>query len=586
MYLENIQSPVDVKKLPSTALTELASEMRCALIKKASVTGAHLGPNLGVVEMMIALHRVFNSPVDKIVFDVSHQCYCHKMLTGRAQAFLNEDQYGDVSGYTNPEESEHDLFHIGHTSTSISMACGLAKARDCQHGSENVIAVIGDGALSGGEAYEALNFTKELGSNLIIIVNDNQMSIAENHGALYDNLKLLRESKGQVECNFFKALGLEYYFLENGHDISALCELFEKVKGIDHPVVLHICTIKGKGYRFAEQQKEDWHFRPPFHIEDGDFRNHFNNENYDEITYQFLNAKMKADPKVVAIVAAVPLTIGFDETRRRAAGGQFIDVGIAEEHAVSMAAGVAKNGGKPIFATHSSFYQRAYDQIAQDICINKQPVTLLVRNASVWGMNDLTHLGIFDIPLIANIPNIVYLAPTNKEEYVAMLDWSIEQTEHPIAIRIPRNGVHHISQSVDTDYSDLNKNLIVKLGRKVAILALGDFFQLGERVWEELAQKTGMNATLINPRYITGLDEELLCELKADHELIITLEDGILAGGYGEKVAGFFGGEKILVKNYGLKKEFIDRYKPDNILQENRLVPELIVEDICKILDI
>lgn len=584
MYLEKIQSPNDVQKLSDDELLELAKEMRSALIQKASVTGAHLGPNLGVVEMTIALHRVFHSPVDKIVFDVSHQCYCHKMLTGRAQAFLDEDMYATVSGYTNPEESEHDLFHVGHTATSVSLACGLAKARDCVQGTENIIAVIGDGALSGGEAYEGLNFAKELGTNLIIIVNDNQMSIAENHGALYDNLQLLRESDGKAECNFFKALGLDYHFLRDGHDIFALCELFEQVKDINHPVVLHICTVKGKGYCFAEAEKEDWHFRPPFHIEDGDFRNHFNNENYDEIVYQFLNSKMHNDEKVVAVVAAVPLTIGFDENRRKAAGKQFVDVGIAEEHAVTMAAGIAKNGGKPVFATHASFFQRAYDQIAQDICINKQPVTLLVRNASVWGMNDLTHLGFFDIPLISNIPNMVYLAPTNKEEYIAMLDWSIEQTDYPVAIRIPRNGVHHTSQPVETDYSRLNKNLLVKQGEKVAIIALGDFFQLGESVCEELVQKTGIHASLINPRYITGVDVELLHSLLPTHELIITLEDGVLAGGYGEKVASFLGTEEVKVKNYGLKKEFVDRYKPDHILQMNRLTPDLIVEDICKIL--
>ncbi len=580
MYLEKIKSPRDVKALPANSLPELAQEIRTALIQKASKTGAHVGPNLGVIEMTIALHRVFDSPKDKFVFDVSHQCYPHKMLTGRAQAYLDEQHYGDVSGYTNPEESEHDLFNVGHTATSVSLACGLAKARDCCGNNENVIAIIGDGALSGGEAYEGLNFAKELGSNLIIIVNDNQMSIAENHGGLYEHLRLLRETNGACECNYFKALGFEYRFLQDGHNIEKLCALFENVKGIDHPIVLHICTVKGKGYPYAEKNKEDWHFRPPFRIEDGDFRHHFTNENYDEIVYDYLSSKMKKDPKVVALVAAVPLTIGFDQSRRKKAGSQFVDVGIAEEHAIAMAAGIAKNGGKPVFATHASFYQRVYDQISQEICINNLPVTMLVRNASIWGMNDVTHLGIFDIPMISNIPNLVYLAPTNKEEYIAMLDWSLEQTEHPVAIRIPRNGVHHTLAKVDNDYSELNKNLVVRKGKQIAVIAVGDFFQLGEFVCDELRKKHSIEATLINPRYVTGLDESLLMNLLDNHELTLTLEDGILDGGYGQKVASFYGMTTMKVKNYGLKKIFIDRYRPDEVLRENRLVPELIIEDV------
>lgn len=587
MYLENIHSPADVKSLPACALDDLAAEMREALIKKTSMGGGHIAPNLGVVELTIALHRVFDLPKDKVVFDVSHQSYCHKMLTGRAEFYINEEKYADVSGYTDPGESEYDLFHTGHTSTSISLACGLAKARDLACGSENVIAVIGDGSLSGGEAYEGLNFAKELGSNLIIVVNDNQMSIAENHGGLYGNLKALRESGGALECNFFKALGLDYRFLGDGHNIPALCELFENAKGIDRPIVLHVSTVKGKGYPFAERQKEIWHFRPPFHIETGELKKPFSGESYDEIAYQLLTEKMKADHNVVAILAAVPHVISFYAERRQAAGAQFVDVGIAEQHAISFAAGIARGGGKPVFATFATFFQRAYDQIEQDICINKLPVTLLVRNASVWGGDDVAHLGIFDIPLMSNIPNLVYLAPTNKQEYVAMLKWSIDQREHPVAIRIPRNGVHPAPDGapVETDYgANINKNLVVKDGDKVAIFALGDFFQLGERVWEDLLKQTGIKATLVNPRYITGLDETLLLGLKSAHELVITLEDGILSGGYGEKVASFLGTEQILVRNYGLKKEFIDRYNADDILRENRLAPDLIVEDICRIL--
>ena len=580
MYIEKINSPADIKALSVIELTALASEIRSGLMNRLSKRGGHFGPNFGFVEATIALHYVFDSPKDKIVYDVSHQSYTHKMLTGRKNAFLFDEHFGDVSGYTNPEESQHDFFNVGHTSTAVSLACGLAKGRDLKGDRENVIAVIGDGSLSGGEALEGLDFAAELASNFIIVVNDNDMSIAENHGGLYQNLKALRESNGTCPCNLFKAMGLDYLYVPEGNDIAALIDAFSKVKDCDHPIVVHINTLKGKGYAPAEENKESWHWCMPFDEKTGKSRYNGSGESYDSLTCDYLLKKMKADEKVVAVVAAVPTNIGFTEDKRKEAGKQFIDVGIAEEHAVAMVSGIARNGGKPVFSTHSSFFQRTYDQISQDLCINGNAATLLVTTASVYGMNDVTHLGIFDIPMLSNIPNLVYLAPTNCEEYFAMLDWSIEQDQFPVAVRIPCNGVIHTNEPVDTDYSKLNQYQMTQLGREIAILALGDFYQIGEALAKLIAERTGIEPTLINPRYITGIDAEMLEALKKDHAKVITLEDGILDGGFGEKIARFYGPADMKVYNYGLKKAFIDRYSVEEILRENHLTPEQIVQDV------
>lgn len=582
MYIEKINLPEDIKKLSVEELNILASEIRNGLMNRLSKKGGHFGPNFGFVEATIALHYVFDSPKDKFVFDVSHQSYTHKMLTGRQKSYFCDELFEDISGYTNPEESEHDFFNVGHTSTSVSLACGLAKGRDLKGDNENIIAVIGDGSLSGGEALEGIDFASELESNFIIVVNDNDMSIAENHGGLYKNLKALRESNGKCECNLFKAMGLDYIYVANGNDIAELIGTFKQVKNIDHPIVVHINTMKGKGYAPAETEKENWHWCMPFDPETGKSRFSASGENYDTMTCDYLLDKMKKDKKVVTVVAAVPVCIGFTEDKRREAGRQFIDVGIAEEHAVAMVSGIARNGGKPVFATHSSFFQRTYDQISQDLCVNKNPATLLVNTASVYGMNDVTHLGIFDIPMMSNIPELVYLAPTNCEEYFAMLDWSIEQDKYPVAIRIPCNDVIHSDSAADTDYSNINKYKVTQQGEKIAIIALGDFYQIGEELASMIIEKTGTAPTLINPRYITGIDKELLEKLKMTHTKIVTLEDGILSGGFGEKIARFYGTSDIKVYNYGLKKEFLDRYSVEEVLRENHLTPEQIFDDILK----
>lgn len=584
MYLEKINQPSDVRKLNKEQLLELAEEMRRVLLEKLSRRGGHFGPNFGMVEATIALHYVFDSPADKMVYDVSHQSYCHKMLTGRKDGFLYEDHYDDVTGYSSPDESEHDFFTLGHTSTSVSLACGLAKARDLKGGKENIIAIIGDGSLSGGEALEGLDFAPELNSNLIIVVNDNDMSIAENHGGIYKNLKLLRDTEGKAECNLFKAMGLDYLFVKDGNDTVQLIEAFKKVKDLDHPIVVHICTQKGKGYSPAERNRENWHYCMPFDIKTGKPSHSFSGENYSDMTAEFLLEKMKKDKTLVAISSGTPTVFGFTAEKRKEAGDQFVDVGIAEEHAVALASGIAANGGKPVYGVNSTFIQRTYDQLSQDLCINNNPATILVYAASVYGMKDITHLGIFDIPMISNIPNMVYLAPATKEEYLAMLNWSINQKNHPVAIRVPGGAVISDGKPVTKDFSILNKYEVTQKGSKAAIVALGSFYGLGEEAAFEIAQRTGTAPTLMNPMYITGIDEPLLEELKKDHDVVITLEDGILDGGFGEKIARFYGDSDIKVLNYGLKKEFLDRYDVNEVLRNNRLTKEQIAEDVMRLI--
>ena len=578
MYIEKINGPEDVKKLNIEEMTALAEEMRHALLKRASIHGGHFGPNFGMVEAIIALHYVFESPKDKMVFDVSHQTYPHKMLTGRKDAYLYEEHYDDVTGYSCPQESEHDHFTVGHTSTSVSLACGLAKARDLRGESANVIAIIGDGSLSGGEALEGMDFAAELDSNMIIVVNDNDMSIAENHGGLYSNLKLLRETNGQAECNLFKAMGLDYVYVDHGNDLRELIGAFKQVKDSKKPVVVHINTLKGKGYKPAEEHKEEWHWHLPFDIETG--KSNFPEvEDYSSVTCEYLIEKMKKDPTVVAITSGTPTILGFTQEKRKQAGRQFVDVGSAEETAVALASGIAKGGGKPVYGVYSSFIQRTYDQISQDLCIDGNPATIVVYTGSVFGMTDVTHLGLQDIPMLSNIPGLVYLAPTTKEEYLSMLDWSVEQKEMPVAIKLPGGDMISDGREVTKDWSQLNTYEVTEKGSKIALIGLGTFYSMALQT-AEMLEKKGIHATVINPYYITGLDKGLLEKLKADHDTVVTLEDGILNGGFGEKIARFYGSSDMKVYNYGLKKEFLDRYDVNEVLKENHLTAEQIVNDV------
>lgn len=580
MYLEKISSPADVKQLSLNELNGLAAEIRHFLLEKLSNHGGHIGPNLGMVEATIALHYVFNSPVDRFVFDVSHQSYAHKMLTGRKDAFTNAADYDNVSGYTEPSESEHDQFIIGHTSTSVSLACGLAKGRDLQHGTENVVAIIGDGSLSGGEALEGFDMAGELDTNLIIIVNDNQMSIAENHGGLYKNLQQLRETNGEYACNLFRAMGLDYMYVGEGNNIEALIAAFQKVKDSKHPIVVHINTLKGKGYHFAEEQKERFHWGFPFVIETGETKKEFQfGPGFGEFTANMLLDEMKQDERVVALTAGTPGIWGWTPEMRQKAGKQFVDVGIAEETAVAMSSAIAKRGGKPVFGVHSSFVQRTYDQLSQDLCVNDNPATIVIFGGTLCGLNDVTHLGFYDITLMSNIPNMVYLAPTCKAEYEAMLHWAIHYTEHPVTIRVPNVPLdYNTDVKVEADYSQLNRYQLTHEGKGIAILGLGAYYKLAQEVAEGFKQK-GIDATIINPRYASGIDAEMLESLKAHHHSIITLEDGQLDGGWGEKIARFYGDSNIKVRCYGARKEFVDRFDFKEFLESNHLTAELIVND-------
>ncbi|MDO4168303.1 MAG: 1-deoxy-D-xylulose-5-phosphate synthase [Lachnospiraceae bacterium] len=579
-YLDRIEVPKDLKMLSKKELSELCGEIRELMITRLGATGGHIGSNLGMIEATVALHYVFDSPVDQIIFDVSHQCYTHKLLTGRKSAYLDPEEYDSVSGFTNPAESEHDIFSIGHTSTAISLASGLAKSRDLKGEKNNVIAVVGDGALSGGEALEGLNNAATLGSNLIIVINDNDMSIAENHGGLYQNLRLLRETGGTAECNLFRALGLDYCFIRNGNNINTVIDVLSRIKHINHPIVVHMCTMKGYGYLLAERNKENWHYKDPFDVGTGKvLLKTETHDTYENLTRDFLVEKMQKDSTIVAITAGTPKIFGFDENLRKQYSKQFVDVGIAEEHAIAMASGIAKNGGKPVFGVSSSFLQRAYDQLSQDLALNHSPAVILVFFAGI-SQGSQTHMGIFDIALAINIPNLIYLAPTCKEEYFHMLEWGLEQNENSVMIRVP--GIVATSRNVAllSSYSQPVQYEVVEQGRKVAILALGKFFSLGKGVKDRLEEATGIKATLINPRYITGVDVELLEQLKENHQLVIILEDGVIDGGFGEKIARYYGCSSMKVLNFGARKEFVDWVTVEEQYEKYHLTVEQIVSDI------
>lgn len=576
MYLENINDVEDIKKLKLSQLPTLADEVRAALINKISNAGGHNGPNLGMVEMTVALHYVFDSPKDKIVYDVSHQSYPHKILTGRKQAFTDSRHFHDVTGYTNPGESKHDMFKIGHTSTSVSLALGLAKGRDLTGGTENIIAVIGDGSLSGGEALEALDYAGEYDKNLIIIVNDNDQSIAENHGGLYKTLRKLRENNGKAENNFFKSLGLEYRYLDDGHDTAKLVELFESVKGTDHPVVLHIHTIKGKGLKYAEENREAWHAGGPFNVEDGSPK--YPQTPEDTTVFDSIKELLDNNSKAVVLNAGTPMGLGFTQNVRPpyVARGQFVDVGIAEENGVAMSAGIAKNGGTAVFGTFAPFLQRTYDQVSHDMCLNNAPATILLLSAGAYGMNSDTHIALCDIQMFAHIPNLIYIAPSTRSEFKNMFKFATSQKQHPVGIRIPVIFSDN-DNGDDTDYSIYNKNKVVKKGEKVAVFAVGKLIDIAVEAAKKIKEEKDVDITVINPLFLSGLDEELLNSLKENHKLVITLEDGELFGGYGQNIASFYGTDGIAVKNFGISKKFHTDFVAEELLKENGISVDNIV---------
>ena len=594
MYIEKIQSPADLKGMDIATLNIVADEVRQAVLNRVSKHGGHVGPNLGFVEATVALHYVFNAPEDKFVFDVSHQCYPHKVLTGRAAGFLgNVDDMNAISGYSSPAECpEYDNFEVGHTSTSVSLATGLQKARDVNGTKENIIAIIGDGSLSGGEAFEGLDEASELGTGIIIVVNDNEMSIAENHGGIYKNLRALRESRGECEHNWFKAWGFEYKYLEEGNDIERLIEVFRSVKDTDKPTVVHIHTEKGHGYAPAVKNKEAWHWGMPFNLDDGSrpVRNADGTvpkvkpcETYPELFSNWMLSEMKHDKTLIAVTAGTPTAAGFTADKRKEAGSQHLDMGIAEEQAVAMISGMAKGGLRPVWSVYSTFIQRTYDQIAQDLCINSNPAVINVVGGGVISMNDITHICLFDIPMLCSIPGLIYLAPTTCEEYFAMMRWAILQDKKPIAIRVPSNGVVHTTENVDEEYSYESKYKVMHEGSKVAIIAAGSFYQKGENVVRLLADK-GIDATLVNPRYLNEVDADTLEALKMSHKLVVTLEDGCKDGGFGERIASYYGTSDMKVLVCGVKKGLYDRYNVEQLLEDNRLLDEQIVEDVLALI--
>lgn len=592
MLLTQTTTPEDVKALNRAELPQLCGEIRQAILESSAAVGGHVAPNLGVVELTVALHRVFNSPTDKIVFDVSHQTYAHKALTGRAYTYIDPERYGEASGFANPDESEHDLFAMGHTSTSVSLGCGLAHARDLAGDTYNVITVIGDGSLSGGLAFEGFNNAAELDSNLIIIVNDNDQSIAENHGGLYRNLAELRASNGTCERNVFRAMGLDYRYLDAGNDVLALVDALQELRNIDHPIVLHVSTAKGKGFEPAQSDPERWHHVGPFDMATGrklcpGHPSEPAPRTYADITGEALSAAIERDPQVVGITAATPYIMGFTPELRAAAGKQFVDVGIAEEHAVTFATALARSGDKPVFGVYGTFLQRAYDELWHDLCLNDAPATILVFGASIFGTTSETHLSFFDISMLGGLPNMHYLAPACMEEYLSMLSWSLDHREHPVAIRVPGIGLvsrPDLAPAEDTDYSAVRYN-VVRQGRDVAVLALGDFFELGERVANRLAAEYGIEATLVNPRFATELDREFLDSLVAEHRVVVTLEDGILDGGWGERVACYLACTPVRARTFGIAKGFPDRYDPNELLAQNGMTVENMAAEAARLLN-
>lgn len=583
MYIEQIQQPGDVKSLDMEQLNVLADEIRKGILNRVSTHGGHVGPNLGVTEATIALCQVFDMPEDKVVFDVSHQSYPYKMLTGRAFGFTEKSRINDISGYSSPLESPvYDQFEIGHTSTSVALATGLQKARDMRGTHENIIALIGDGSLSGGEAFEGLDTAAELGTGIIVVVNDNEMSIAENHGGLYKNLALLRQTRGKAELNFFRAMGFDYLYVEEGNNIEALVEAFRQVKDTDHPVVVHIHTEKGHGYAPAVENKERWHWSMPFDVATGSLLPTGGGEYMPALLGKWLQDEIKRDPKLVCIAAAVPASVGFGPKERAEAGAQYIDVGIAEEEGVALASGLAKGGMRPVFSTYATFFQRTYDQLAQDLCVNGNPAVINVIGSSVYGMNDFTHICFFDIPMLSHIPNLIYLAPTTYEELIAMEQWAIRQDRYPVAIRVPEWGVEHTDEPQDTEFGLPARFKMMHKGEKVAIIAAGDFYKKGVAVAELLKEEKGIDATLINPRYLTDIDEEMLTQLLADHTVVATIEDGCVDGGFGERIARFYGPTAMRTLCFGVRKALYDRYDVNEMLEDNGLLDSQIVETIVK----
>ena len=569
--LNKISGPQDLKKLSIAQMQQLAQEIRTLILEKDAAEGGHLGPDLGIVEATIAYHYVFDAPKDKIVWDVSHQTYPHKMLTGRALAWLDPDHYEDVTPYSNPDESPYDYYAVGHTSTSIGLATGMAKARDLMGNHENIMALIGDGSMTGGLAYEGLNNAAIEKHNLVVVVNDNQMSIDENVGGLVTALKKLRDSNGETRENPFTAMGFDYRYVADGNDIKSMIEAFKAVKDVDHPILLHINTLKGKGYKPAIDEEEAHHWVMPFDLKtDKPLAPASEAPTANSVALDVVSEEIEKGTNLMAINAAIPGVFGLDKIKNKYPD-HYTDVGIAEQESVAFAAGAAKEGAVPVLFENSTFLQRAFDQLSHDVAANDLPVVMMVAGGGISGTSK-THLGIFDQVMISNLPNWIYLAPTNLAEEKAMMTWAIKQRKHPVAIKMPTKAVPENGDAQE-DYSKITYQ--IKPGKDVAILALGDMYAiLGEKVAQEL------NATLVNPVSANILDKDALDKLAKENKVIVTIEDNTLDGGFGEKVASYLGDKDVKVLNYGQKRVYTDQTPLKDILKDNRMTVEQIVEDI------
>lgn len=573
--LNKIKSPADLKQLSVPQMEKLAKEMRTLILEKDAAKGGHLGPDLGIVETAIAYHYVFNAPKDKIIWDVSHQTYPHKMLTGRAFAWLDPDKYEDVTPYTNPQESPYDYYAIGHTSTSIALATGMAKARDLMGGRENIMALIGDGSMTGGLAYEGLNNAAIEKHNLVIVLNDNQMSIDKNVGGLVTALKKLRDSNGQCKENPFTAMGFDYRYVANGNSIKDMIAAFRAVKDVDHPILLHINTLKGKGYAPAIAHEEEHHWVPPFDLKtDKPLTPAPKGPTANSVALQVLKEQIDQGSKIMAIDAAIPGVFGLDQIKEQYPD-HYTDVGIAEQESVAFAAGFAKEGGIPVLFENSTFLQRAFDQLSHDVAANNLPVVMMVAGGGI-SADSKTHLGIFDQVMISNLPNWLYLAPTNLAEEKAMMTWAIKQRKRPVAIKMPTKAVPAGADQVVTDYSKIRYQ--IKPGKKTAILALGDFYNL---LGKPLAKKIG--AALVNPLSANILDKKSLDQLAQNYQNIVTVEDNSLDGGFGQKVAAYLGSKEVKVLNYGQKRYYTDQTPLAQTYQENRLTVDQMAADINRL---
>ena len=632
--LSSIHTPADVHALSAQQLRDLCFEIRTTLLDYGRKHGGHIGSNLGVVELTVALHRVFDSPHDRFIFDVSHQSYVHKMLTGRAEAYLNESRFGEVTGFTNPLESEHDSFVLGHTGTSISLACGLAKTRDMQRIATgesaigNVVAIIGDGSLSSAIAFEGLNNAAEQGGNLIIIVNDNEMSIAEDFGGMYGQLAKLRASDGTAELNLFKAFGLDYRYVEQGNDVDTLVEVLNEVKGIDHPIVVHIHTTKGLGFDDGEEFDKGSdgcnQTNPQPHAGKCE-ANHWQDPEaslgkpldarkyYGEMAMASLERRFSNEPGLVVISPATPGSNGITRDFRERAGAHYVDTGITEEHAAAFAAGIAKAGGRPVLATSATFFQRTFDQLQQELALNHVPATLLIFGAGISGA-DNTHSGTFDMTMFANVPDVTCLAPASGEQMLDMLAWATGPSDHGVvAIRMPGEQILSLERATDMAFDPLQRaeehdpavNIagecpfsryqIVQPGKDVAILGLGNTMPLAAEVTSTLAEDdethAAITATLVDALQYSTMDAELLTMLADGHRLVVTLEDGQLEGGWGEKVTAFYANSNnakashVRVLNFGASKEFTDRVPLDELNERYGLTVATIVSRIHGILN-